>query len=73
LTITSKYCKIITIKGGEKMKQRKCKLGKLGGCLDYGDCADCMFSKMIDKYERKIKRLKTKIEKLEKVQESGGN
>ncbi len=48
------------------MKQRKCKLGKIGGCLDYGICDDCIFSKMIDKYERKIKRLKAKIEKLEK-------
>lgn len=50
------------------MKQQKCKLGKLGGCLDFGICDDCMFSNMINKYERKIKRLKAKIEKLEKEQ-----
>lgn len=44
------------------MKQRKCKQGKLGGCYDYGNCDDCVFSQMIVKYENKIKKLKARNE-----------
>lgn len=50
------------------MKQRKCTIGKVGGCWDYGGCDNCEINRIITKYERKIKRLKAKIEKLEKEQ-----
>lgn len=46
------------------MKQRKCKRGKLGFCYDYGNCNDCEISQTIEKYERKIKKLKAENEVL---------
>lgn len=42
------------------MKNRKCPYkGDL--CYDYGDCENCKWGKLIDKYERKIKRLKSNV------------
>jgi len=55
------------------MKQRKCPYGKDIFCFDYGCCEECVFGLVIDKYERKIKRLKAKIKKLKKAQENGGS
>lgn len=55
------------------MKQRKCPYGKDTFCFDYGCCEECVFGLVIDKYERKIKRLKAKIKKLKKAQENGGS
>lgn len=43
------------------MKQRKCPYHK-DSCWDYGSCEDCHWNILIEKYERKIKRLKSKLE-----------
>ena len=43
-----------------KIKQRKCPLGKAGVCVDYGNCGDCTWCKVIEKYEKKIKALQDK-------------
>lgn len=40
------------------MKVRKCPGSKF--CWDYGNCEGCAVGEMILKYERKIKRHKTK-------------
>lgn len=46
------------------MKNRKCPYkGSL--CLDYGSCESCEWGKLINRYEKRIKRLKTKIATLE--------
>ena len=44
------------------MKQIKCPNGKHGGCWDYGSCEDCPIGIMIERYEKKVKRLKAEIE-----------
>lgn len=42
------------------MKNRKCPYkGSL--CLDYGSCESCEWSNLINRYERRIKRLKTEL------------
>ena len=42
------------------MKNRKCPYkGNL--CWDYGACENCEWGKLIDKYERKIKRLQSQV------------
>ena len=46
------------------MKNRKCPYkGSL--CLDYGNCESCEWGKLINRYEKRIKRQKTKIATLE--------
>lgn len=46
------------------MKNRKCPYkGSL--CLDYGSCESCEWGKLINRYEKRIKRLKIKIATLE--------
>ena len=42
------------------MKNRKCPYkGSL--CLDYGSCESCEWGKLINRYEKRIKRLKTEL------------
>ena len=42
------------------MKNRKCPYkGSL--CLDYGSCESCEWSNLINRYEKRIKRLKTEL------------
>ena len=48
-----------------KIKQRKCPLGKAGVCVDYGNCGDCTWCKVIEKYEKKLAQLNAKADKLE--------
>lgn len=43
------------------MKQRKCPQAKAKMCWDYGDCEDCVWNKLISRYERKINRLKAAV------------
>lgn len=46
------------------MKQTKCPNGKHSGCWDYGSCEDCPIGIMIERYEKKVKRLKSENESL---------
>ncbi len=46
------------------MKQTKCPNGKHSGCWDYGSCEDCPIGIMIERYEKKVKRLKSENETL---------
>ena len=43
-----------------KIKQRKCPFGKVELCDSYGNCGDCTWCKVIEKYEKKIKKLQDK-------------
>ena len=43
-----------------KIKQRKCPFGKVELCDSYGNCGDCTWCKVIEKYEKKIKALQDK-------------
>ena len=46
------------------MKNIKCPYkGSL--CLDYGRCESCKWSNLVNRYEKRIKRLKIKIATLE--------
>lgn len=36
----------------KRMKQTKCPIK--GMCVDYGNCADCTWHKIIEKYEKKL-------------------
>lgn len=40
-----------------KIKQRKCPFGKVELCDSYGNCGDCTWHKVIEKYEKKIAKL----------------
>ena len=46
------------------MKERKCPY-KSGNCWDYGNCEECEWHLLIQKYERKIARLNKKIADLQ--------
>ena len=44
-----------------KIKQRKCPFGKVELCSEYGNCGDCTWHKVIEKYERKLKKLQAAL------------
>lgn len=51
----------------KKIKQRKCPFGKIELCDCYGNCGDCTWHKVIEKYEKKIgnsQRVHRKVRKL---------
>ena len=48
-----------------KIKQRKCPFGKVELCDSYGNCSDCTWHKVIEKYEKKIAQLNANVDKLE--------
>ena len=45
-----------------KVKQRKCPFGKVELCDSYGNCGDCTWHKVIEKYEKRIAKLKEEKE-----------
>ena len=47
------------------MKNRKCPYKGVEFCLDYGDCENCEWCRLINRYEKRIKKLKVKIATLE--------
>ena len=54
------------------MKNRKCPYkGSL--CLDYGSCESCEWGKLINRYEKRIKRLKTELAAMRLVAASLAN
>ncbi len=48
------------------MTQRKCPQGKHGMCWDKGNCDDCMWNKLITRYERKVARLQKEVQQAHK-------
>jgi hypothetical protein len=42
----------------KRVKQRKCPFGKVELCDSYGNCGDCTWHKVIEKYEKRIAKLK---------------
>ena len=49
-----------------KIKQRKCPFGKVELCDSYGNCGDCTWCKVIEKYEKKLAKKDNEIEELYK-------
>lgn len=46
------------------MVQRKCPQAKQNMCYDRGDCEDCSWNKLIQRYERKVAKLQKENDKL---------